>query len=259
MLHSARERGVSQNFVGAIADRLGGTAEAWWILLQTCATRLQEPEDMLESSNVVGPHFDAAHLAEADRLACEVLRLVGEQLDIGMRSSDVRRLIMQQARSMGAERHWHRPIVRIGSETTLDFRERSAADEALRDNDVCFIDIGPVFLGHEADRGETFVSGDGYVDLAQAARALWLDAAALWRAERWSGRQIYRHVETRARELGYRQLARGHRIGDWPHGRYVRGTLAANHRIPEPNLWVLEVHLIDDARQRGAFHEAPLA
>jgi hypothetical protein len=51
----------------------------------------------------------------------------------------------------------------------------------------------------------------------------------------------------------------GHRVGDWPHGEYTRGTLANATVVPEAGLWILEIHFICSTSGRAAFFEAPLA
>ena len=47
----------------------------------------------------------------------------------------------------------------------------------------------------------------------------------------------------------------GHRLGDFPHALHYKGKLSDFSEAPFPNLWVLEIHLIDEKINRGAFFE----
>jgi Xaa-Pro dipeptidase len=58
----------------------------------------------------------------------------------------------------GVKRHWHRRIVRSGPNTCRLYQER-APDRRLLDDDILFLDFGPVFSGWEADLGRTYVLG----------------------------------------------------------------------------------------------------
>jgi hypothetical protein len=59
----------------------------------------------------------------------------------------------------GMERIWHPSIVRFGANTLKTFRQRPAPDTVLGADDMFFVDLGPVFDGHEGDVGDTFVTG----------------------------------------------------------------------------------------------------
>jgi methionine aminopeptidase len=86
------------------------------------------------------------------------------------------------------------------------FSDRDGQDLTLAENDIFFIDIGPVLLGHEADVGASFAVGND-PDMhacAAAARDLWhrvaksgtravrgaLYARAAQEARRWAGTSI---------------------------------------------------------------------
>lgn len=59
----------------------------------------------------------------------------------------------------GVTRHWHRRIVRAGENTLQPFHERPP-DRLIVDDDIVFLDLGPIFEEWEADFGRTFLLGD---------------------------------------------------------------------------------------------------
>jgi hypothetical protein len=77
-------------------------------------------------------------------------------------------------------------MVRFGANTLRVFSDRGGEDLALAENDIFFIDIGPVLLGHEADVGASFAVGQDpeMHACATAARDLWHRVAAIWNQAR---------------------------------------------------------------------------
>src|ERR1700754_1687905 len=63
------------------------------------------------------------------------------------------------AEMFGVTRHWHRRIVRAGENTWLPFKAHPP-DRVIADDDIAFLDLGPIFEEWEADFGRTFVLGD---------------------------------------------------------------------------------------------------
>src|ERR1700742_2869267 len=59
----------------------------------------------------------------------------------------------------GVTRHWHRRIVRAGENTLQPFKEHPP-DRVVVDDDIVFLDFGPIFEEWEADFGRTYVLGD---------------------------------------------------------------------------------------------------
>ena len=63
------------------------------------------------------------------------------------------------ATDFGTKQHWHKRLPRIGENTRHPlFVNRS--DCVLKEDDICFVDVGPVFERIEADFGRTFVLGE---------------------------------------------------------------------------------------------------
>ena len=70
-------------------------------------------------------------------------------------NDDVHRLAAER---FGVRSHWHKRIVRAGANTLLPYAE-NPPDLVVADNDIVFLDLGPVFGQFEADVGRTFVVG----------------------------------------------------------------------------------------------------
>ena len=47
----------------------------------------------------------------------------------------------------------------------------------------------------------------------------------------------------------------GHRLGDFPHKVCSSKKLSKLEKVPVENLWVLEIHLIDEDSDQSAFFE----
>ena len=58
----------------------------------------------------------------------------------------------------GIKKYWHKRIVRAGSNTLLPYRH-NPENFTIRENDILFLDFGPVFDEWEADFGRTYVLG----------------------------------------------------------------------------------------------------
>jgi len=47
----------------------------------------------------------------------------------------------------------------------------------------------------------------------------------------------------------------GHRIGDFPHHVFFKGSLTECEETVIPNAWILEIHLWSPDKKFGAFYE----
>ena len=68
-------------------------------------------------------------------------------------------------RNFGVEKHWHKRIVRAGPNTLCDFSDNPEV-RTLEDDDIVFLDIGPVFTDWEADVGRSYALGPSPVKQA---------------------------------------------------------------------------------------------
>src|ERR1700678_2773940 len=58
----------------------------------------------------------------------------------------------------GVRRHWHKRIARAGANTVLTYHD-DAKDRRIEDDDIVYLDFGPVFEAWEADFGRTYALG----------------------------------------------------------------------------------------------------
>ena len=59
----------------------------------------------------------------------------------------------------GIKKYWHKRIVRAGKNTLKPYKE-NPSNLMIKDDDIIFIDFGPIFDEWEADFGRTYVLGN---------------------------------------------------------------------------------------------------
>lgn len=211
----------------------------------------------------VGPHYSLAALREAQTMSWRALDAIAAQVRPGMRESEAQARGLAVLEELGMERSWHPLLVRFGSNTLKIFSERSEGDAVLAPNDIFFIDMGPVFLGHEGDVGATFTVGEDaeMQACAQAVRTLFDRVRSIWDGGAVSGRALYHRAEAEARAMGWvlNLDIRGHRVSDYPHSVHKGGDLGDFDAVPGAGLWILEMQIRHPTRPFGAFHEDLLA
>jgi Xaa-Pro dipeptidase len=81
-------------------------------------------------------------------------------LKAGERENDINDKIFElAAASFGTRKHWHKRLVRTGSNTIHPIHV-DTPDRVLQEDDIGFIDLGPVFGKLEADFARTYVIGE---------------------------------------------------------------------------------------------------
>jgi len=171
----------------------------------------------------------------------------------------------------GLRRHWHKRLVRSGENTLLTYYDE-ALDRRMQDDDIVYLDFGPVFEAWEADFGRTYAIGADPLkhklvdDIAAAFRRgkdLYLNTPTLTTGA------LYDYVAGLAAPAGWEFGAptAGHLIGHFPHERMVsdpsRFSIRSGNDLPlrEPDEngrlrhWILEIHFVDRARKIGGFFE----
>jgi hypothetical protein len=147
-----------------------------------------------------------------------------------------------------------------------------ADDLPIHDDDVVYLDFGPVFNAWEADFGRTYVVGADAVkhrlvaDIGtafQRGKRLYEETPGLTAGE------LYDFVVDLAHGSGwdFGAATAGHLIGHFPHERApanaqrfsIRHANDLSLREPDaqgnPRHWILEIHFVDRARQIGGFCE----
>lgn len=171
----------------------------------------------------------------------------------------------------GVTRHWHRRVVRAGENSLLPFHA-DPPDRVMADDDIAYLDLGPIFEEWEADFGRTFVLGDDPDKLAlrDALPGVWSAGRAFFETHAdITGAQLFEHVVGLAQEAGFEFGApiAGHLLGEFPHKKisgddarfYVAPGSDEPMRRTDPTgrvcHWILEVHLVNRARGFGGFYE----
>ncbi|MBY0368239.1 (Fe-S)-binding protein [Roseateles aquatilis] len=216
-------------------------------------------DDVVDRREAHGTDFSLASMDFARARSWEAVRLIANAVLPGMTEGEARDLAKVLLQNLGMDRIWHQCIVRFGEGTLKTFKQRPDPERVLGESDIFFVDIGPVWNGHEGDAGDTFVVGR---DLemhacAAAARTLWHDVAAKWRADDLAGTALYAYAAERAEAMGWRLNLdiKGHRVCDFPHAIYRAGDLGDFGKCPSTGLWILEIQIAHPTRPFGAFYE----
>lgn len=190
----------------------------------------------------------------------------------GIAESQLNQEIYGLAKEMyGISTYWHKRIVRAGANTLLPYAE-NPPDHTLGEDDILFLDLGPVFEEYEADFGRTFVIGSD-----PAKRKMCEDVGkAFADGKRYfkenpdiTASQLYAYAVSLAGNYGWEfggPIA-GHLIGHFPHERIAEDKITL-YVHPKSNLrmrstdeqghlrhWILEIHFVDRDREIGGFFE----
>jgi Xaa-Pro aminopeptidase len=175
----------------------------------------------------------------------------------------------------GIERHWHKKVVRAGI-NTLCIASDNPPDRLIEDDDIVFVDLGPVFedLGQawEADVGMSLVVGSDpqKQKLCDDLEIIFEEVVSIYRQNlSISGAELYDISCARAKAHGWDfggKIA-GHIVGEFPHalkpGEKDHGRISPQNKVPmnTPDLegnqrfWILEIHLVSPDGQFGGFYE----
>lgn len=216
----------------------------------------------------------AARLLDAQAKAAELFAAVEARglVAPGVREAQASDAIRDLAAELfGVRRHWHKRIVRSGPNTLEPYRE-NPPDRVIGADDIVFCDFGPIFEDWEADFGRTFVLGKDPVKLRlrDALPTVWDAGRAFYESRpEITGEQLFAHMTMLAERAGWEfgGTIAGHLVGRFPHekidGEDIESYIAPGCDRPLRRTdrsgntchWILEVHLVDRARQIGGFHE----
>lgn len=190
----------------------------------------------------------------------------------GITESQLNQEIYDLAKEMyGISTYWHKRIVRAGANTLLPYAD-NPPDHTLGEDDILFLDLGPVFEEYEADFGRTFVIGSDPLKLKMCDDV----AKAFADGKRYfqenpdiTASQLYAYAVSLAGQYGWEfggPIA-GHLIGQFPHERIAEDKVTL-YVHPKSNLrmrsrdgkgrlrhWILEIHFVDRRHQIGGFFE----
>ncbi|MBY0516643.1 MAG: aminopeptidase P family protein [Bacteriovoracaceae bacterium] len=209
------------------------------------------------SAENVGEKFNLEDYLKAREISKEITLELAHSLPPGSTEEEAHELLKTILARQGITKLWHPSKIRFGENTLCTFREESTPGQRLGMGDLFFVDIGPVFNLHEGDYGETFRCGGGSDPLIAASTDVFRETEKVWREQKLSGPKLYEFAQKSAQARGYKLDLRsgGHRCGDFPHALFHKGKLLDFSSVPTKGVWILEIHLRDEERNRGAFFE----
>jgi Xaa-Pro dipeptidase len=216
----------------------------------------------------------AAALLQAQNNANELFKAVESQGVIrpGVTETKINQDIYDLAEKMfGVSTYWHKRIVRAGSNTLAPYDE-NPPDLTLAEDDIIFLDLGPVFEAWEADFGRTFVLGSDPLKLKlrdDIAKAFVQGKQYFRSHPDITADELYRYAQKMARDYGweYGGPIAGHLIGQFPHERIPNDKISLYVHPENPmrmrglnaegeeRHWILEIHFVDRAQKIGGFYE----
>lgn len=206
-----------------------------------------------------GKQFNLEKYLAARDETIKIIQDLALEIKAGDNESSITEMVKLKFQSIGVNQFWHPIKIRVGKNTTKSFSEKSEDGINLTENDLYFLDLGPVIHGHEADFGRTFCLGNNsaYEKIARASEMVFELTKNKWKEKVLNGIELYQFAETEAQKLGYKLNFKmdGHRLGDFPHALYFKGGIGEIDIIPQPYFWVLEILLLSADGQFGAFYE----
>ena len=215
-----------------------------------------------------------AKLQDAEEKAGQLFGAVEDSglISPGQSEKEINTAIFKLAEELfGIKKYWHKRIVRSGVNTLQPYNE-NPPDLIVQQDDILFLDFGPVFEDWEADFGRTYVLGDDPVKhkLKNDIETAWHEGKAWFGTKTaLTGAEYYQYVTGLAGHYGwtYGGEIAGHLIGQFPHERLDPGNYdlyvhPGNHNdmfAPDANgmkrNWILEIHFVDREKQIGGFFE----
>ncbi len=171
----------------------------------------------------------------------------------------------------GIENYWHKKIVRSG-ENTLHPYNGNPPDRMIQQDDIVFLDFGPIVNGWESDLGRTYVLGNDplKLKLKKDVEDAWYEAETWYmKQSKLTGAEYYDYACRLAKKYGWEfggEIA-GHIIGHYPHEQLAPDDLGLdvhpdNHsdifqldKNGNKRAWILEIQFIDRVNNIGGFFE----
>jgi hypothetical protein len=174
-------------------------------------------------------------------------------------------------REFGVQKHWHRRIVRAGP-NTITIAGDNPPVRTIAEDDIVYVDLGPVFEAWEADIGKSYVLGGDPEKqrLVADLPRIFEDVRSYYRRNLGiTGAELYSYAQKAAEDSGWRfggKIA-GHIVSEFAHA-LIPGDKALNRISPlnpkpmtdpdgkgQDRHWILEIHLVTEDGSFGGFYE----
>ena len=172
----------------------------------------------------------------------------------------------------GIEKHWHKKIVRTGKNTLAIYPD-NPPNSIIQEDDILFIDLGPIIDGYEADIGRTYVLGNNAkkIQLKNDVEKAWYEIQEWYRQQTIvKASALFQFAVEKAKESGWEfdgEIA-GHIVGKYPHEQPIDPKSLEldihpdNHNdmfLPDADgnqrHWILELQFVDKEDQIGGYFE----
>lgn len=213
------------------------------------------------------------NLIKARNKAINLFEIIKPQIKLGMTEKQITDLIYAEGEKLyGIQKHWHKKIARIGENTLCPYKD-NPANLALKEDDIIFLDFGPVFEDNcEADLGRTIVFGNDELKLKlkKDLELAFTEAKNFYQKNiNLTGAEFYEYIYNLAIKYGWKYGSpyAGHLIGNFPHEQILGDNPEQyihpeNHELMsnldkfnQPRYWILEIHFIDEKNKFGGFYE----
>ncbi|KAL3142258.1 hypothetical protein ABBQ38_002600 [Trebouxia sp. C0009 RCD-2024] len=163
----------------------------------------------------------------------------------------------------GTRKHWHQRLPRIGQNTIHPIYEK-VPDLTLKEDDIAYVDLGPVFGDIEADFARTYVLGhdeEKHKLNAALAEVFKVCKQHYLANPSTTGADFFAFVRKTCTEAGYEYANPNycaHLVGKWSHDQefgdapehYACPACSTPMDAPGPDgqqrMWILEIHLLQD-------------
>jgi Xaa-Pro aminopeptidase len=176
------------------------------------------------------------------------------------------------SKGFGIDKHWHKKIVRTGKNTLASY-PNNPPGLIIEQDDILFIDLGPIVEGYEADIGRTYVLGNDprKLKLKRDVEAAWSDIQEWYHQKtKLKASELFHYAVNKAGEMGWEfggEIA-GHIVGKYPHEQPpdpksveldIHPENDNDMFLPDANgnkrHWILELQFIDRKNQIGGYFE----
>lgn len=222
----------------------------------------------LNNPQGVGAHYNFEQFLSSQKKGWIILEDLKNSIQVGMTEAEARKVYAELLKKHQVEKNWHPPKIRFGPNSIKSFRQESDETYRIKDQDIFFLDIGPIINGYEADIGKTFILNAGQnppTPLQQDYQKIINDAELIFKItkdqflqNKTHGKELYQYAENEAKKRGWIMIeegANGHRIGDFPHHVHYKGNLKDFPEALIPGLWILEIQLNSPDGTYGSFYE----
>ena len=175
------------------------------------------------------------------------------------------------AADFGVTQHWHKRICRCGENARFTARDNPPV-LTIAEDDLVYLDLGPVFGAWEADVGRSYAIGNDplkHALVADLSRGFDAMQAAYLGEQDITGAALYAFATDWAEQQGWRfgGVIGGHIVGEFPHAHLpgekdiyrINPENPGRLRDPDPlgndRFWIGEIHLVSLDGSFGGFYE----